>query len=87
MKNNYNFAQDILDGGLVSLITNKNIKATKRNLIFIGCILFYLVLIGLCFFNGIGNFNKNMVLFFILNIIGIILVIDLYRLFSNVNDA
>ncbi len=80
MKNSYNMAQSMMDGGLISIITNKKTKPTKRYGIFIGCILFYLVLIGLCLFNGIGNFNKNMFLFFLLNIIGILLIVDLLRL-------
>lgn len=80
MKNSYNMAQAMMDGGLISIITNKKTKPAKRYGIFIGCILFYLVLIGLCFFNGIGNFNKNMFLFFLLNIIGILLIVDLLRL-------
>lgn len=80
MKNSYNMAQSMMDGGLISIITNKKTKPAKRYGIFIGCILFYLVLIGLCLFNGIGNFNKNMFLFFLLNIIGILLVVDLLRL-------
>ena len=77
MKNSYNMAQSMMDGGLISIITNKKTKPAKRYGIFIGCILFYLVLIGLCLFNGIGNFNKNMFLFFLLNIIGILLIVDL----------
>ena len=80
MKNYYNMAQAMMDGGLISIITNKKTKPAKRYGIFIGCILFYLVLIGLCLFNGIGNFNKNMLLFFLLNIIGILLIVDLLRL-------
>ena len=80
MKNSYNIAQSMMDGGLISIITNKKTKPAKRYGIFIGCILFYLVLIGLCLFNGIGNFNKNMFLFFLLNIIGILLIVDLLRL-------
>ena len=80
MKNSYNMAQSMMDGGLISIITNKKTKPAKRYGIFIGCILFYLVLIGLCLFNGIGNFNKNMFLFFLLNIIGILLIVDLLRL-------
>ena len=80
MKNSYNMAQAMMDGGLISIITNKKTKPAKRYGIFIGCILFYLVLIGLCLFNGIGNFNKNMFLFFLLNIIGILLIVDLLRL-------
>ena len=80
MKNSYNMAQAMMDGGLISIITNKKTKPAKRYGIFIGCILFYLVLIGLCLFNGIGNFNKNMLLFFLLNIIGILLIVDLLRL-------
>lgn len=84
MKNTYNFAGELMNGGLVGIITNKKVKASKRYLIYIGCILFYLILIALCFFNGIGNFNKNMILFFILNILGVILVIDLFRLMHNV---
>ena len=79
MKNSYNMAQAMMDGGLISIITNKKTKPAKRYGIFIGCILFYLVLIGLCLFNGIGNFNKNMFLFFLLNIIGILLIVDLLR--------
>ena len=79
MKNSYNMAQSMMDGGLISIITNKKTKPAKRYGIFIGCILFYLVLIGLCLFNGIGNFNKNMFLFFLLNIIGILLIVDLLR--------
>ena len=80
MKNSYNMAQAMMDGGLISIITNKKTKPAKRYGIFIGCILFYLVLIGLCLFNGIGNFNKNMFLCFLLNIIGILLIVDLLRL-------
>ena len=80
MKNSYNMAQAMMDGGLISIINNKKTKPAKRYGIFIGCILFYLVLIGLCLFNGIGNFNKNMFLFFLLNIIGILLIVDLLRL-------
>ena len=80
MKNSYNMAQAMMDGGLISIITNKKTKPAKTHGIFIGCILFYLVLIGLCLFNGIGNFNKNMFLFFLLNIIGILLIVDLLRL-------
>ena len=80
MKNSYNMAQSMMDGGLISIITNKKTKPAKRYGIFIGCILFYLVLIGLCLFNGIGNFNKNMFLFFLLNIIGILLIVALLRL-------
>lgn len=80
MKNSYNMTQSMMDGGLISIITNKKTKPAKRYGIFIGCILFYLVLIGLCLFNGIGNFNKNMFLFFLLNIIGILLIVDLLRL-------
>lgn len=80
MKNSYNMVQAMMDGGLISIITNKKTKPAKRYGIFIGCILFYLVLIGLCLFNGIGNFNKNMFLFFLLNIIGILLIVDLLRL-------
>lgn len=80
MKNSYNMAQSMMDGGLITIITNKKTKPAKRYGIFIGCILFYLVLIGLCLFNGIGNFNKNMFLFFLLNIIGILLIVDLLRL-------
>lgn len=80
MKNSYNMAQSMMDGGLISIITNKKTKPAKRYGIFIGCILLYLVLIGLCLFNGIGNFNKNMFLFFLLNIIGILLIVDLLRL-------
>ena len=80
MKNSYNMAHSMMDGGLISIITNKKTKPAKRYGIFIGCILFYLVLIGLCLFNGIGNFNKNMFLFFLLNIIGILLIVDLLRL-------
>lgn len=80
MKNSYNMAQAMMDGGLISIITNKKTKPAKRYGIFIGCILFYLVLIGLCLFNGIGNFNKNMFLFFLLNIIGILLIVDLLSL-------
>ena len=75
MKNSYNMAQAMMDGGLISIITNKKTKPAKRYGIFIGCILF-----GLCLFNGIGNFNKNMFLFFLLNIIGILLIVDLLRL-------
>lgn len=87
MKNSYNISQDLLNGGLVGIITNKKVKASKRYLIYISCIIFYLLLIGLCFFNGIGNFGKNMILFFILDFIGIILIIDLIRLMFNVENG
>ncbi len=87
MKNTYNITQDLMNGGLLSMLTNKKVKSSKRYTIYIICILFYLVLIGLCFFNGIGNFNKNMVLFVILNLLGLILVIDLLRLMNGVEKG
>ena len=80
MKNSYNMAQAMMDGGLISIITNKKTKPAKRYGIFSGCIFFYILLIGLSLYIGIGNFNKNMFLFFLLNIIGILLIVDLLRL-------
>ena len=87
MKNTYNITANLMNGGLLAMLTNKQIKASKRYAIYIICILFYLVLIGLCFFNGIGNFNINTFLFVLLNLIGIILVIDLLRLMNSVEKG
>lgn len=87
MKNSYNFAQDLLNGGLIGFVTNKKTKVSKRYIIFISCLVFYLLLIGLCFFNGIGAFAENNIMFVILTILGIILTIDLYRFFKAVEDG
>ena len=84
MKNSYDMVQNLLNGGLIEMITNKKTKKSKRYTILICCILFYLLLIGLCTFNGIGNFNKNMFLFILLDMIALLLIIDLYRLMRNV---
>ena len=45
MKNSYDMVQNLLNGGLIEMITNKKTKKSKRYTILICCILFYLLLI------------------------------------------
>lgn len=86
MKNTYNVASDLFNNGIVGIITNKKTKKSKRYLIFTFCILFYLVLIGLCFINGINAFRTNKFIFGLLTILGVILTIDFFRFFNEVEN-
>lgn len=87
MNNSYNPMKELLNGGVIGIITNKKTKKMKRYILLIFCILFYLLLIGLCFVNGINSFITNKTLFIILMILGIILTIDFYRFFHEIEKS
>ncbi|MCM1370526.1 MAG: hypothetical protein NC181_01350 [Clostridium sp.] len=84
MKNTSDLLQVLSSGGLIGMISNKNIKKSKRYILLIICLLFYLALIGLCIFGIISNLNKNLTVLIILSIITVILIIDLIRFIYSV---